>query len=78
MGVASAVAADASSANAKPRVRAVFVRPDVKQYWMGWPGASYDIAGRQADYTQDSDRGRRRSSASTWRSSGADLRHRAR
>ena len=36
----------------KPRVRAVFLRPKVDQYWMGWPGASYDIHARQADYTK--------------------------
>ena len=36
----------------KPLVRAVFVRPDVKGYWMGWPGAAYDIDARQRDYTR--------------------------
>ena len=37
----------------KPRVVAVFVRPpDVEKYWMGWPGGTYDIKGRQADYTK--------------------------
>ena len=52
MGMASAVAAETPKPAAKPRVRAVFVRPDVKEYWMGWPGASYDIKARQADYTK--------------------------
>jgi hypothetical protein len=33
-------------------VHAVFVRPDKERYWMGWPGASYDIKGHQADYTK--------------------------
>ena len=36
----------------KPRVRAVFVRPKIERYWMGWPGAAYDIKARQADYTK--------------------------
>ena len=51
-GLSSMLAAESPRPDAKPRVRAVFVRPDVKQYWMGWPGASYDIAARQADYTR--------------------------
>lgn len=36
----------------KPVVAVVFVRPDVKSYWMGWPGAAYDIGERQRHYTQ--------------------------
>lgn len=52
MGLASAIAADTPQPSAKPRVRAVFVRPNVKEYWMGWPGASYNIAERQAQYTK--------------------------
>jgi len=36
----------------KPLVRAVFVRPNVKAYWMGWPGAAYDIEARQRQYTK--------------------------
>jgi hypothetical protein len=36
----------------RPVVAVVFVRPDVKGYWMGWPGASYDIGERQRHYTQ--------------------------
>jgi hypothetical protein len=31
----------------EPRVRAVFIRPDIDKYWMGWPGAQYDIKARQ-------------------------------
>ena len=34
------------------RVMAVFARPDVKAYWLGWPGAAYDIAGHQKLYTE--------------------------
>ncbi len=52
MGLASAVAAPTPQPAAKPRVRVVFVRPKVDKYWMGWPGASYDIAAHQADYTR--------------------------
>jgi hypothetical protein len=36
----------------RPVVAVVFVRPNVKGYWMGWPGASYDIGERQRQYTQ--------------------------
>ncbi len=36
----------------KPLVRVVFVRPDVEGYWMGWPGAAYDIKARQRQYTE--------------------------
>ncbi|MHC4557924.1 MAG: hypothetical protein ACYS80_11545 [Planctomycetota bacterium] len=36
----------------KPLVRVVFVRPNVKGYWMGWPGAAYDIGARQRQYTE--------------------------
>ena len=36
----------------KPRVLAVFLRPETEKYWMGWPGGTYDIKGRQADYTK--------------------------
>ena len=52
MGLASAVAADPAKGQAKPRVRAVFLRGKTDRYWMGWPGASYDINARQADYTK--------------------------
>lgn len=36
----------------KARVFAAFARPNVKSYYMGWPGAAYDIAGHQKQYTQ--------------------------
>jgi hypothetical protein len=36
----------------KPLVRAVFVRPNVDRYWMGWPGAQYDIRALQQQYTE--------------------------
>jgi len=49
---ASSLAAAEPAAPAKPEVLAVFVRPDVRGYWMGWPGASYDIKARQAQYTE--------------------------
>jgi len=35
-----------------PTVRAVFIRPKDEKFWMGWPGASYDIAGHQKMYTE--------------------------
>jgi len=34
----------------KPTVKVVFLGPDTERYWMGWPGAAYDIKARQADY----------------------------
>jgi len=33
-------------------IRVAFVRPDVQGYWMGWPGAAYDIKARQKQYTE--------------------------
>jgi hypothetical protein len=36
----------------KPVVRVVFVRPDVEKYWLGWPGATYDIKDHQQLYTK--------------------------
>jgi hypothetical protein len=36
-----------------PRVRVAFVRPDEDRYWMAWPGATYDVAARQAEYTKE-------------------------
>ena len=47
----SLFAAESESAK-KPRVRAVFVRPNIDKYWMGWPGAAYDIKARQRQYTK--------------------------
>ncbi len=52
MSLASTMMAGETAPPAKPRVRAMFVHPKVDRYWMGWPGASYDIAARQADYTK--------------------------
>jgi hypothetical protein len=49
---ALASAADEAPAAGKPRVRAVFFRPKTEKYWMGWPGASYDIKAREADYAK--------------------------
>jgi hypothetical protein len=37
---------------AKPRFLAGFSRPDLEKYWMGWPGAAYDIEAGQRRYTQ--------------------------
>lgn len=48
----AAVAAEGDAPPARPKVRAVFLHPKIDRYWMGWPGASYDIAARQADYTK--------------------------
>lgn len=36
----------------KSRVRVVFIRPNIDKYWMGWPGASYNIKERQKEYTK--------------------------
>jgi hypothetical protein len=36
----------------KPRVRALFVRPDTEAYWMGWPGAAYNPEACQTEYTK--------------------------
>lgn len=49
-GMVSAEEANQPAPDAKPRVLAAFLHPKVERYWMGWPGASYDIAARQADY----------------------------
>jgi hypothetical protein len=47
----SLFAAEANPAK-KARIKAVFVRPKIKGYWMGWPGAAYNIHERQAQYTK--------------------------
>jgi len=49
---ASSLFAAQPNAAGKPVVQVVFVRPKVKSYWMGWPGAAYDIEARQAEYTK--------------------------
>jgi hypothetical protein len=47
----SLFAAEVKSAK-KPLIRVGFVRPDVERYWMGWPGAQYDIKALQRQYTE--------------------------
>ena len=49
---ASSLFAAESKSTKKPRVRAVFIRPNIDKYWMGWPGAAYDIKARQRQYTK--------------------------
>jgi hypothetical protein len=51
-GLTSTLMADPPSADAKPRVRVVFLRPKVERYWMGWPGACYDIKAREAEFVK--------------------------
>jgi hypothetical protein len=48
----AAVAGEAKPTAKKPRVRAVVFRRNVDSYWMGWPGACYDIKAREADYAK--------------------------
>ncbi|MFW6107196.1 MAG: hypothetical protein ACOC8A_00750 [bacterium] len=36
----------------KPVIHAAFARPDTDRYWMGWPGAAYDIQASQKLYTR--------------------------
>jgi hypothetical protein len=48
----SAVMGGEPAADAKPRVRAAFLHPNVDRYWMGWPGACYDVKGRDAEFTK--------------------------
>ena len=52
LGFASSLFAAEASPAKKPLVKAVFVRPNVKEYWMGWPGAAYNIQQQQAQYTK--------------------------
>jgi hypothetical protein len=52
VGLAAEATGESTGPAATPRVRAVFCRPQTDRYWMGWPGASYDIKERQADYTK--------------------------
>ncbi len=47
---ASSVSAARREITSKPTIRVAFVRPDVKSYWLGWPGAAYDIPGHQVQY----------------------------
>jgi hypothetical protein len=48
----AAAAGEAKPAGKRPRVRAVVFRAKVDGYWMGWPGACYDIKAREADYAK--------------------------
>jgi len=49
---ASSLLAAETRPSKKPRVQVVFLRPEEDAYWMSWPGASYEVPARQADYTQ--------------------------
>jgi hypothetical protein len=49
---ASSLFAEDAKPTKGPTVRAAFMHPRVEKYWMGWPGASYDIAGHQKQYTE--------------------------
>ena len=44
--------AAAAAAPGKPVVHAVFLHPKTDKYWMGWPGACYDLKGSRALYTK--------------------------
>lgn len=44
-------APEQQDAGDQPEVRVAFVRPDTKEYYMGWPGAQYDIQEHQNHYT---------------------------
>ncbi|MBN2133666.1 MAG: hypothetical protein JW741_29465 [Sedimentisphaerales bacterium] len=48
----SSLFAGQGAAGPKPIVRVAFVRPDTDKYWLGWPGAAYDIKGHQRLYTK--------------------------
>ncbi len=51
--VANAMEATPKPGNAKqPLFRAAFTREPVDRYYMGWPGAAYDIAASQRRYTE--------------------------
>ncbi|MBN1395363.1 MAG: hypothetical protein JW959_10095 [Pirellulales bacterium] len=43
---------EAAAKPARPRVRAVFLHPKTERYWMGWPGAGYDIKARDAEFAK--------------------------
>ena len=49
---ASSVMGAAPQTAGKCRIMGAFVRPNVEKYWLGWPGASYDIKGHQELYTK--------------------------
>jgi len=48
----SLLAAEQTKPAGKARVLAAFARPKTDRYFMGWPGAAYDIKGHQAQYTK--------------------------
>jgi len=48
----SSLLAAEPSPGKKPLIRAAFVRPNVDKYWMGWPGAAYNIKEHQRQYTK--------------------------
>jgi hypothetical protein len=48
---ASLFADDRTTAK-KPRMRALFFRPDKDKYWMSWPGKGYDPDQAQIEYTK--------------------------
>ena len=51
----AALAGETSTAPApaaKPRVRVVYLHPKTDHYWMGWPGACYDIKARDAGFAK--------------------------
>lgn len=47
---ASSLFAGERRAEDRPRIRAVFFRPDDSRYWMSWPGAAYDPEACQREY----------------------------
>jgi len=49
---ASSLLAAPPQPKGKCRIMAAFTHPDVEAYWLGWPGAAYDIAGHQKLYTE--------------------------
>jgi len=49
---ASSLFAAEPTPSGKPVVHVGFVRPNKDKYWMGWPGASYDIKAHQRQYTR--------------------------
>jgi len=48
---AATLSAEETKPSGKPRIRAAFLHPKVDKYWLGWPGAAYDIGGHQKLYT---------------------------
>ena len=50
--LASSLFAGEATPGPRPRVLVAFVRPEADSYWMSWPGASFDVEARQAEYTK--------------------------